>query len=101
MSFREIPILDLSEARAEATKPAFLAQLRDALFNVGFLYIKNFGIEQETLDEVCEQGIKFFSVSDEEKARIDMINQPSFLGYARVCMFRRINLWFSSVCTRS
>lgn len=84
MAFSEIPILDLSEARSEETKPAFLAQLRDALFNVGFMYIKNTGIDQELYDHVCEQGIKFFSIPDEEKAKIDMINQPSFLGYAKV-----------------
>lgn len=84
MAFSEIPILDLSEARSEETKPAFLEQLRNTLFNVGFLYIKNTGIDQELYDQVCEQGIKFFSVPDDEKARIDMINQKSFLGYARV-----------------
>ena len=74
----------LSEARSPATKPIFLEQLRDALFNIGFLYIKNTGIDQDLYDRVCEQGRSFFSVPDEEKARIDMINQKSFLGYARV-----------------
>lgn len=84
MAFSEIPILDLSEARSNEKKPAFLAQLRDALFNVGFMYIMNTGIDQDLYDQVCEQGIKFFSIPDEEKAKIDMINQPSFLGYAKV-----------------
>lgn len=91
MSFNAIPILDLSEARSPETRPAFLEQLRDALFNVGFLYIKNAGIDQELYDRVCEQGVRFFGVPDEEKARIDMINQQSFLGYAKVrCLIRTI-----------
>lgn len=84
MAFKEIPILDLSEARREDTKPAFLTQLRDALLNVGFLYIKNVGISQETLDRVCEEGIKFFDLPDDDKLAIEMKNQPSFLGYSRV-----------------
>ena len=84
MSFKEIPILDTSEARSEVTKPAFLEQLRDALMNVGFLYIKNTGIDQDLYDQICEQGIKFFELPDDEKAKIDMINQKSFLGYAKV-----------------
>lgn len=84
MSFSEIPILDLSEARSEASKPAFLEQLRDALINVGFLYIKNTGIDQELYDEICAEGIRFFDLPDNEKAKIDMINQKSFLGYAKV-----------------
>lgn len=52
MAFKEIPILDLSEARAVETKPQFLEKLRDALLNVGFLYIKNVGIDQDTYDRV-------------------------------------------------
>ena len=86
MAFSEIPILDLSEAKSEKTKPAFLAQLRHALFNVGFLYIKNTGIDQDLYDQVCRQGMKFFDLSDDEKAKIDMINQKSFLGYAKVTL---------------
>ena len=86
MAFTEIPILDLSRADSPETKPAFLADLRSALLNVGFLYIKNCGIDLETFDKVCEQGIKFFDLPEEEKLKIEMKNQPSFLGYNRVCL---------------
>lgn len=74
MTFKEIPILDLSEARSEETKPGFLRQLRDALLTVGFLYIKNAGIDQETYDQVCEEGIRFFDLPEEEKLAIEMKN---------------------------
>lgn len=84
MAFNEIPVLDLSEARNVDTKPGFLTKLRDALLNVGFLYIKNVGIDQETFDRVCEAGIKFFDLPEEEKLAIEMKNKPSFLGYSRV-----------------
>ncbi|KAK3071004.1 hypothetical protein LTR53_009452 [Teratosphaeriaceae sp. CCFEE 6253] len=84
MAFTAIPILDLSEARSSETKPAFLAQLRDALLNVGFLYIKSTGIEQDLFDRVCEEGIRFFELPDEEKLRIEMKNEASFLGYSRL-----------------
>ena len=84
MAFSEIPVLDLSEARSEETKPEFLRKLRNALLNVGFLYIKNFGIDQELCDRVCEEGIRFFDLPDDEKLRIEMKNQASFLGYSRV-----------------
>jgi isopenicillin N synthase-like dioxygenase len=84
MAFSEIPILDLSEARSNETKPEFLRKLRDALLNVGFLYIKNFGIDQSLCDLVCDEGIKFFDLPYEEKLRIEMKNQASFLGYSRV-----------------
>jgi isopenicillin N synthase-like dioxygenase len=84
MPFQEIPILDLSLARDEATKPAFLQDLLDALLNVGFLYIKNTGIDQSLFDKVCEEGIRFFDLPEEEKLRIEMKNAQSFLGYSKV-----------------
>ncbi|KAK3713370.1 hypothetical protein LTR37_008562 [Vermiconidia calcicola] len=84
MAFTEIPILDLSESGSEDTKPQFLEKLRDALLNVGFLYIKDAGIDQDLYDRVCEEGIRFFDLPDEEKLRIEMKNKASFLGYSRL-----------------
>ena len=83
-AFTEIPILDLSESRNEDTKPEFLRKLKDALMTVGFLYIKNAGIDQELYDQVCEEGIRFFDLPEEEKLRIEMKNAKSFLGYSRL-----------------
>ncbi|KAK5134595.1 hypothetical protein LTR08_006251 [Meristemomyces frigidus] len=82
--FKEIPLLDLMEARSEKSKPVFLQKLRDALLNVGFLYIKNCGINQELYDRVCEEGIRFFDLPEQEKQQIEMKNQPSFLGYSKL-----------------
>ena len=83
-SFDAIPVLDLSLADDPLTKPAFLADLRHAIIDVGFLYIKNFGVDQEFLDEVCEAGKEFFNLPMEEKLRIEMKNSPHFLGYSRL-----------------
>jgi isopenicillin N synthase-like dioxygenase len=84
MPFKEIPILDMSLATNDSTKPAFLEQLRDTLLNVGFLYIKNTGIDQDLYDKVCEEGIRFFDLPEDEKLRIEMKNAQSFLGYSKV-----------------
>lgn len=67
MSFTSIPILDLSQARDSATKPQFLAELRRALMEVGFLYLKNVGISDETFKEVIRLGKAFFDIPTEEK----------------------------------
>lgn len=67
MSFTNIPILDLSLARSPETKPEFLDQLRHALLEVGFLYLKNVGIPQDLIDNVVEEGVKFFDIPLEEK----------------------------------
>jgi isopenicillin N synthase-like dioxygenase len=67
MSFTSIPILDLDLSRDPATKPEFLNQLRHALMEVGFLYLKNVGISQELWDEIIKEGKSFFDIPQEEK----------------------------------
>ncbi|KAM3544812.1 hypothetical protein ARSEF1564_002276 [Beauveria bassiana] len=84
MSFTSIPILDLAEAKDSATKPEFLRQLRHALMEVGFLYLKNVGIPDSLFEQVIEQGKAFFNIPEEEKLKIEMKNAPSFLGYSRL-----------------
>lgn len=66
-SFSTIPILDLSLARDSKTKPAFLDELRRALLEVGFLYLKNVGIPDKLTAEVIEEGKAFFELPVEEK----------------------------------
>jgi len=102
MSFDTIPILDLSLAKNPATKPEFLNQLRHALLEVGFLYLKNVGIPEALTQAVIKEGVAFFDLPMEEKCtnpipmpksnanlqntrlKIEMKNAPSFLGYSRL-----------------
>ncbi|KAL2180240.1 uncharacterized protein P884DRAFT_275026 [Thermothelomyces heterothallicus CBS 202.75] len=84
MSFTSIPVLDLSLAKDPATKPGFLSDLRHALMEVGFLYLKNVGIPDELFKRVIEEGKAFFDIPMEEKLKIEMKNAPSFLGYSRL-----------------
>lgn len=44
-SFSSIPLVDLARLRNPATKKTELAVLRDSIFNVGFLYLINNGVE--------------------------------------------------------
>ncbi|KAI1204818.1 Clavaminate synthase-like protein [Annulohypoxylon truncatum] len=84
MSFTSVPILDLALARDPQTKPQFLADLRHALMEVGFLYLKNVGIPDELWDQVISEGKAFFDIPKEEKLKIEMKNAPSFLGYSQL-----------------
>ncbi|KAK1767009.1 2og-fe oxygenase superfamily protein [Phialemonium atrogriseum] len=84
MSFTSIPILDLALAKDPATKPAFLSDLRHALMEVGFLYLKNVGIPDELFQQVIKEGKAFFDIPMEEKLKVEMKNAPSFLGYSRL-----------------
>ena len=70
MSFTSISILDLALAQDPATKPQFLADLRHALMEVGFLYLRNVGISDEDFKRVITQGRAFFDIPEEEKLRL-------------------------------
>ena len=84
MSFDAIPVLDLSLSRHPNTKTAFLSSLRNALLDVGFLYIKNTGIDDALIQDVIEQGKAFFHLPEEQKLEVQMKNVPSFLG--KICI---------------
>ena len=80
MSFTQIPILDLSQARDPSTKHAFLQDLRHALLEIGFLYVKNTSIDPDLIQNVITQGKLFFDLPEEKKLEVQMKNAPSFLG---------------------
>ncbi|KAH6900254.1 hypothetical protein B0T10DRAFT_20903 [Thelonectria olida] len=84
MSFTSIPILDLASASDPAKKPEFLKELRHALMEVGFLYLKNVGLSDELFQRVITLGKSFFDIPEEDKLKIEMKNANSFLGYSRL-----------------
>lgn len=81
MSFKSIPILDLSLADDPATKPGLLSDLRYALMEVGFLYIKNVGIPEELFKKVITEGRAFFDIPLEEKSVIIFLYFFSYILY--------------------
>lgn len=86
MSFSSIPILDLALERNPDTKPRFLESLRTSLLEVGFLYIKNTGIDEALIQDVIIQGKAFFELPEDKKLEIQMKNVPSFLGAIFPCV---------------
>jgi isopenicillin N synthase-like dioxygenase len=84
-TFDTLPILPLSHALDPATKPKFLEDLRHALLNVGFLYLSETGLPDQLIKDVIRECQGFFKeLPQEEKERIEMKNQKSFLGWSRV-----------------
>ena len=82
-NFSSIPILDYSRSTDPSTKPSFLADLRNALTNVGFYYLKNHPIPQEDIDTVVSFVPRFFDLPAAEKERIRMVHNAHFFGYSR------------------
>ena len=83
-AFQRVPILDLSLVDSPESKSQFLDDLRYALVNVGFFYVKNTGIPSESTAALKKESIAFFELPLEEKLKLEMVNSKHFLGYARL-----------------
>ncbi|KIL61116.1 hypothetical protein M378DRAFT_167275 [Amanita muscaria Koide BX008] len=82
-NFDAIPILDY--ALINTDKPLFLSNLRNALINVGFLYLINHSVDQADIDTLVNKYVPaLFALPQDEKEEIRMVNSPHFLGYSRL-----------------
>ncbi|KAB8237538.1 hypothetical protein BDV23DRAFT_170489 [Aspergillus alliaceus] len=82
-TFSSIPIIDLRRLQDPLTKAEALEQLREAIFQVGFLYLINHGLEP-LVRRTHEKLPELFALPTEVKERCNMINSPSFVGYTRL-----------------
>ena len=80
-----IPLLDFRHFDAgAAARTTFLSQLRAAAHEVGFFYLHGHGIAPELHDDLMDVARRFFSLPQEQKLAIEMVNSPHFRGYNRV-----------------
>lgn len=75
-----LPIIDLSLADDPEKKPKLLADLQDALFRIGFLYIVNHGAEEQA-KQILEIAPKAFEIPKQDKLNVAMTKNPHFVGY--------------------
>ncbi|KAL0957124.1 hypothetical protein HGRIS_003216 [Hohenbuehelia grisea] len=83
-NFTSVPILDWSLTADPARQSEFVAQLRHAVINVGFLYLANPSVSQDDIHRLIEYIPKLFALPQETKDAIRMANSPHFLGYSRL-----------------
>jgi isopenicillin N synthase-like dioxygenase len=69
LDWADLVTLDLSKFDQSGGKEQLAAQLRDAVHNVGFFYITNFGLSQEEVDEQFAIGRDIFELPMEEKLK--------------------------------
>lgn len=82
--FTSIPTIDLDEVKDPAKRPRVLEELRHVLLNVGFLYIRNHGVSEQTIQDLVDALPVFFNLTKEEKGEIGLLNSPHFLGYSGI-----------------
>lgn len=82
-SFQTLPILHLpcEKTSSETEKDDFISQLRHSCHNIGFFYIKNHGVKEETYLNSLKYCKDFFDLPLEKKMNIDYRESPAFRGY--------------------
>ncbi|MGF1449770.1 MAG: isopenicillin N synthase family dioxygenase [Opitutales bacterium] len=77
-----IPIIDLSAIfdGDEASRQAASAEIDRAARQVGFMYLKQYGVEPEVLEQMKATARAFFALPAEEKAKL-AFNQEANFGY--------------------
>jgi isopenicillin N synthase-like dioxygenase len=81
-----IPVVRLDSARrADGTfDEAFLAELRAALHEIGFLQLTGYGATPGQLDALTAAAARFFALPLEERLQLDNRLSPHFRGYTRL-----------------
>ena len=61
--------------------------MHDASKNLGFIYVKNHGIQYQTIENIRHDAFKFFRKDDNVKAEIKISNKHrGWLGYGQAKM---------------
>ncbi|XMA10285.1 hypothetical protein WAI453_003076 [Rhynchosporium graminicola] len=84
LPWAELVTLDLSDYTTPGGKQRLASQLSHAVHNVGFFYVKNFGLTQQQIDNQFTLAKNFFSlpISEKEKYEIDYGN-ADYNGWRR------------------
>ncbi|KAF9649776.1 Clavaminate synthase-like protein [Thelephora ganbajun] len=82
-AFSQIPVIDLNNIRSLDTtaRGALAKEVKRACVDVGFFYVKNHGIPEETVEATMSASKRFFSLSEGEKLKLDIRKSMSFKGY--------------------
>jgi len=69
-SFDKIPVIDIAPLLDGNDKHAVAKQIREALSNIGFMYVKNHGIDRDFVDSVFDIARRFFDLPMEQKMKL-------------------------------
>lgn len=84
-SLDSLPVLDFSRLSAGPEEAAaFRNDLREAMHEVGFLYLAGHGVPQELTDAMLSVSRRFFELPEDAKLAVENIHSPQFRGYTRM-----------------
>src|SRR5580704_15183785 len=79
LDFSEVPVIDIGPLVEGKNPMGTIDALRRAASDVGFLYVRNHGIQRDLIPRLVEQAALFFGQPMDEKMRI--VVNPRMRGY--------------------
>lgn len=82
-TFTEIPVIDVSRIWSAdlAERKAVAKELCTTCENIGFLYLKNHGVDQALIDDTFKTIKEYFARPLEEKMQVYQYNSRDLRGY--------------------
>jgi isopenicillin N synthase-like dioxygenase len=82
LDFSEIPVVDVAPLMAPgADVSGVIDEIARACTDVGFMYIRNHGVQKGVLDKLIAQSGSFFSLPTAAKMDVSVESSPQFRGY--------------------
>ncbi|WP_163121375.1 isopenicillin N synthase family dioxygenase [Acinetobacter portensis] len=78
-----LPILNLELFKREDSQAQFLKDLQTIAKEIGFFYLVGHGISKQRIEEIQNISKQFFSLDQNKKDELAMINSPHFRGYSQ------------------
>lgn len=82
-SFTEIPLIDMAPLQdgTARSRQQVAEAISDACERVGFLYVLNHGVPEQTVRDLFSASEAFFALPSEEKMQLRLSKQTSFRGF--------------------
>ena len=87
-----LPTIDLRHFREEATREAFVAELRDAFAQHGFFYLIGHGVESVHRLDAMTAARNFFALPHEAKLEVDSVKSPHVRGFSQLGRERTVGV---------
>ncbi|MEL7212127.1 MAG: 2-oxoglutarate and iron-dependent oxygenase domain-containing protein [Pseudomonadota bacterium] len=79
-----IPVLDWSRFSGGTDMDGFVADLGQAARGPGFFLLEGHGVPTQLIDDVLAQASRFFSLPDDQKAQLSILQNPHNRGWAQM-----------------
>ena len=86
VALNRVPVIDLAPLHGAGDRQAMARDIHAALANIGFMYVRNHGVDQALVDAAFAQAETFFALPEATKMALHIRDSgPALHGYTELC----------------